>query len=844
MEKAEQKRTVYFYIALLGLGFLGLCMPYFLHINYIGGFSTALWILAFLYLTVHFSFRKNVLITCAVFLVGYCLRFLNTMGFSLTYIVVFLFMGLVQFSIFYLYSRLIRRWNRFYVTLAFPLLWLAVYFLAILVRFPTMIRVDNMFADMIVMLQAESLLGSLGLSFILLWIFSLFTYAVEKRKTGPALLGVLLYCILVTIGAMFLYPNVVESESVKVALATGPYVGGYDDFTTLPLETYLDSMRSCVEDAAKQGAEIIVFNEETYEFDDTEEEGFLEECSRSARENRIHMLVGLDLKDTDGSQGGKSQNKAVWIDQNGEILGSYRKTKTIPILESDYERGDDEIPSFMITVGDREIKVSYVICYDSNFPLFVNDIDDDTDILFLPSWDWAGITEHHARLCRTLAVENGVSVVKPTYDGINIAVRPDGMILDSFSTDEVGYEQVRIVDVPTWGTTPAIAENPEKDNYIYSIYSVEIMSILVCLILLFGCVFQNHEKSPRNNLYFWTTVLCIIGLAADAVSWIFDGCERAGPILYVSTVISLSMTFILNGAFMFYISEYIRERKSISTSLPKYYMIFSIIMSVLIAVTAGTGHLFTFENGAYVEGPMYTAYIVVNLLCSVYCLFANHASMKYLSRRERFASVSYIIIPWIAACINLVFETFSYAYPAIVLSLLVMYVMIQTERQNKLEKEGSGSYRSARLDAMTGLHNRLAYVERMKELSQAEGTVGVIFSDVNGLKFTNDTFGHDAGDRLLIRYALQMKRCFRKEDIFRISGDEFIVLMGDADEDAVLARMEEFRKLLNADKIPLACAGLAFGKSSDIGELIKTAESEMYKEKEEFYKKHPKVGKR
>lgn len=841
MADIRQRHPIIEYITLLTIGFLGLCLPNLLRLTWGNGLATAIWILSFLCLTDRFRSGRATLITCIVFLAGYYLKFLGAMDFKALYVLLFLVLGLIQFGIFFIYSRLIGRWNRFITTLAFPLLWMAVYLLATLVRFPTMIRVDMMFADMNVLMQLESLLGSFGFSSLLLWFFSLLSYAIGNRRLYPALIAAALYLTAMVFGVIYLYPNISESECVRVAFSTGPYVGDYLNYTSLPLERNLNSMQSCTAQAAEQGAEIIVFNEETYEIDDVQEEGFLGECCLAARENGIHMLVGLDLRDTDGSEGGKSINKVVWIDQKGEILGSYLKAKTIPVLEADYVQGDGKIPSHVISVGDKQIKISFLICYDSNFPLYVNRIANDTDILFLPSWDWPAVTAQHSMLCRTLAVDNRVSIVKPTYDGINIAVRPDGTVIHASDTNKVGYEQVQTVDVPIRQTTGSAAL-PERERYVDCIISVEIMSILICIILLYVNLYAGREKTSRNRLYSYEVVCCTFALAADAVSWIFDGCTRLESLLYVSTVLSFLMTFVMDGLFVYYIAAYIREKRPISYTLPRVYLVFTVIAAVTIVAISGSGLLFTFENGVYRDGPLYGVYAIINLLFTVFCLLINMFYMRSMSIRDRIASISFILFPFLDVFINLFFTTFSYAYPSIVLSLLVLYVMIQAERQDRLEEERFITFQRARHDVLTGLLNRLAYEERLQDLAVSGSKVGAVFTDMNRLKVTNDRFGHEAGDRVLVDYAATLCRYFRKEDVFRISGDEFTIILENMDESVIRARIETLRKDISADGLPLASIGLSYGNSRDISELIKSAETQMYVEKAEFHRSHPEFG--
>lgn len=82
---------------------------------------------------------------------------------------------------------------------------------------------------------------------------------------------------------------------------------------------------------------------------------------------------------------------------------------------------------------------------------------------------------------------------------------------------------------------------------------------------------------------------------------------------------------------------------------------------------------------------------------------------------------------------------------------------------------------------LTGLLNRRAYDNACKMLI-GNCQVGVIFCDVNSLKYTNDIFGHEAGDKLIKSFASILKNSFRNDETFRISGDEFVILLSTIDK--------------------------------------------------------------
>lgn len=139
-------------------------------------------------------------------------------------------------------------------------------------------------------------------------------------------------------------------------------------------------------------------------------------------------------------------------------------------------------------------------------------------------------------------------------------------------------------------------------------------------------------------------------------------------------------------------------------------------------------------------------------------------------------------------------------------------------------------------DKLTGLYNR-AYVEKtLQELEQAAVTpISLIVIDMNGLKITNDMFGHEQGDRLLMAMAQVLKDACRPVDIIaRWGGDEFLVLLPGADSQIcqqVCDRIQAACAAAETEPIRLSAAiGAATGEGPVHGlvELFSVAENRMY----------------
>jgi diguanylate cyclase (GGDEF)-like protein len=162
-------------------------------------------------------------------------------------------------------------------------------------------------------------------------------------------------------------------------------------------------------------------------------------------------------------------------------------------------------------------------------------------------------------------------------------------------------------------------------------------------------------------------------------------------------------------------------------------------------------------------------------------------------------------------------------------------------RRDGVEEE---IHRVSVTDAMTGLLNRRGFylhAERSLKVALRNSLPSVvIFADINGLKAVNDTYGHEAGDRLIKDAALILQQSFRDSDVVaRLGGDEFAAFALDsAQPDAVLARIQRHIDNYNTSQT-LPCQ-IAFSTgivqcdpSSDmtLSDYLALADRQMYEQK-------------
>jgi diguanylate cyclase (GGDEF)-like protein/PAS domain S-box-containing protein len=142
-------------------------------------------------------------------------------------------------------------------------------------------------------------------------------------------------------------------------------------------------------------------------------------------------------------------------------------------------------------------------------------------------------------------------------------------------------------------------------------------------------------------------------------------------------------------------------------------------------------------------------------------------------------------------------------------------------------------------DNLTGLYNRTFFEEELKRLDREENfPLAIIFGDLNGLKLTNDVFGHTAGDELLKKSAEALKKACRKDDVIaRVGGDEFTIILPRTTPEIaekICGRIrEEFSKVrVNAIKASIAVGyAVKDAPGEPAEETVKDAEEAMYKRK-------------
>ena len=171
-------------------------------------------------------------------------------------------------------------------------------------------------------------------------------------------------------------------------------------------------------------------------------------------------------------------------------------------------------------------------------------------------------------------------------------------------------------------------------------------------------------------------------------------------------------------------------------------------------------------------------------------------------------------------------------FPLIISLLNVIGYFTSTllKRRDLLDRLNELSYH----DQLTGALNRHALAEAYQSVSVT--SAGVIYCDITGLKRTNDTQGHEAGDQTICRCYEMIREAVGTDMVYRTGGDEFVAVCLNCGKTEFYNRLYHLQSEVRRDKCHIA-VGSAWSEQQplDLEELVIRADQEMYQDKRNYY---------
>lgn len=141
-----------------------------------------------------------------------------------------------------------------------------------------------------------------------------------------------------------------------------------------------------------------------------------------------------------------------------------------------------------------------------------------------------------------------------------------------------------------------------------------------------------------------------------------------------------------------------------------------------------------------------------------------------------------------------------------------------------------------RQDSLTGLLNRNAYDSDVEQLRSADiGAVVCVYADMIGLHEVNNNLGHKQGNRMLCEFADAARAFFGDDRLYRIGGDEFVIISSAHTEAQTRKQLNYMRERLHTQGCEISVGVASSESTSDLPKIIEQAENEMRREKKEYY---------
>ncbi len=371
--------------------------------------------------------------------------------------------------------------------------------------------------------------------------------------------------------------------------------------------------------------------------------------------------------------------------------------------------------------------------------------------------------------------------------------------------------------------------------------------ILIWLALVVLCILTNENgrfsKEKKRILYL---TYLIVGVAALS-EWLgvkMNGNPAIAPwLLRTVKLFDYILTPMAGGAIILQFQTKSVWRKFLYAVLAAN--------TLFQIVSAFTGWMITIgPDYTYAHGPGYNLYVVFYLFIILLVILDFAVYGDQFRRRNRVSLIAVLIFTVVGIAMQEVMGgEVRTAYIALVICLAFLFIHNSEFALMASDDRIQEQMIRISVDPLTGISSRYAYTAAMTELAALDSLPGdlVAFSiDINGLKTTNDTYGHHAGDELICAASNCISSVFAPfGTCYRTGGDEFIVLAHLEDSALIPALEGQLESKANAwhgKEAPSLSLSVGSAEAADhpgvsMEKLVSIADQEMYKEKTAYYSK-------
>lgn len=314
---------------------------------------------------------------------------------------------------------------------------------------------------------------------------------------------------------------------------------------------------------------------------------------------------------------------------------------------------------------------------------------------------------------------------------------------------------------------------------------------LVALVMLTARIYYIEEVySYSSRLFRMLLLMSGFIMILELLSWMFDGVP--GEFNYVLNYLFNFLLFIFSTVVASFWLSYIHYKiyGDIKKIRKHLWFLYPMFLSVIIAII----NMFypivfqiptdtnIYERLPFVSFNFALVYILIGI--SLYLAIKERARIKPVIL---IVVILFIMIPALASLLQLFQYGLIIMYPSMTLSLIVIYLFMETP--------------STSMDYLTGAHSRSRLDEYIDRKIIQNEEFCVIMLDLDDFKLFNDQYGHVTGDRILIQFVNYAKQIFGAQALVsRYGGDEFVVVVSSTETAQLLGYRDALRTLIEASK--------------------------------------------
>ena len=323
---------------------------------------------------------------------------------------------------------------------------------------------------------------------------------------------------------------------------------------------------------------------------------------------------------------------------------------------------------------------------------------------------------------------------------------------------------------------------------------IDIVAILVVFIVNYKMIFGDYKpKSKKAFLLYRLYLLALVVYFAVDASWGLVASFHSQAALIADSSIYFFLMIIAMLSWTHFEVEYLNENKIFGIILKILgWVLFAVGVALVITNLFHPVMFSVDENGVYKALLARDIFMLVQvfgfLATAVFAIISSHKKSK--EDKIRHIAIAAVGIEMGAAVFAQYFSTELPLYSAgLLLGCCILYMSVvrletnEYKRVIELGKQELGVTKElAYHDSLTGTKNKHAYVEKEEEMNvfireKKVTEFSIILFDLNDLKAINDTYGHDVGDKYIIKTCEMIASYFNRDEIYRFGGDEFVLIL-------------------------------------------------------------------